>query len=111
MNRKAARKQAHGKENRGLQHFGWRGTSEALPNVKEIGDNEDREYERLSGDQRGHPHRPAIGRLPGSGIFSHRDCGGAHTWSLFILAVRIFWMFEIPEGPAARDHRNLREVI
>ena len=96
-----ARKQADGVEARNLQNLLRRRSAEAFADIKNVGDDEDGEDRALADDQRQHGHAPARGQAP---RFRSRE-----TWesrSCFVLPVRIFGMFQIPQRTAAVHLRD-----
>src|ERR1700730_10249325 len=62
MNRQAARQQADGAKDRKIEHLLWRGARYTLAQVKDVGDHENSEDGRLSGDQTKHSHSAARGK-------------------------------------------------
>ena len=64
VNGQAAGQQADRVEDRCLKHFSRRRSRDAFPQIKEIGDDEDREDRRLGDDETGHRDLPARWQMP-----------------------------------------------
>ena len=116
MNRQAAREQADRVEDRHLEHVARSRSGQALPEIEEIGHDEDREDRRLGDDEDSHADHAAVGQRPQAGAAAMRAVRSLRRWlsSLapsLVAAVRIFRMLQIPQRPPARDHRNRREVV
>src|SRR5262249_19251483 len=117
-----ARQQTDGVEDRCLEHVARSRSCEALSDVVEIGNDENREDGRLGDDERGHTNRPTIRETPSFGRFKgwRRDCiCRAHRLLTFFLGpphslvatVRIFRMLQIPQRPATSDYRYGCKVV
>src|ERR1700690_180382 len=64
VNGQAAGQQAHRVEDRRFKDLAWCRSRQTLPQVKEIGDNEDREDRRFGNDETGHRHLPTRWQMP-----------------------------------------------
>ena len=93
-------------EHRQLEHVAAGRAAEALADVEEVGDDEDRE-DRAPRRRSGTPCRPARGRAARR-LGARRRCVGRRS---FVLPVRIVGMLQIPQRPAAAHHRQRREVV
>ena len=112
VNGDAAREQADGAEDRQFENLrgGW--AAEAFADVEDVGDNEDDEDRRLGDDEADHADDAAVGQRP-------RRFGRAVDWhsswtcesSSFVVRVRIFRVFEIPQRTAAVDGGLDGEVV
>src|SRR5262249_12026988 len=109
---KTARQQTDREEDGCLQHFARSRPGEALSDVVEIGHYENGEDGRLGNDETCHRHFAAIRQSPGRGPSRKRSCDCAHcSLPSVIAAVRVFRMLQVPQGPAAGDHRNSGKVV
>src|SRR5215469_13265665 len=70
VNRQAARQQADRKKDRRFQHFARSRPGQALSDIKEIGDDEDRKDRRLRDNETSHRHVAAIRKSPRLRYFS-----------------------------------------
>src|SRR3974390_327038 len=109
VNGDAAGEQADGEEDRRFQDFSRRGTREALSDVVDVSDNEDRKDRRFPDDEACHRDLAAIRKRPG---LRDSGCEFAHSSVLsFIVAVRIFGMLEIPERAATLDRGDDGKIV
>src|SRR3984893_10981925 len=116
MNRKAAGQQTDGEEDRCLQHFAGSRSAESLSQLKEIRDDENSEDRRLGDNEAGHPDLAPVWKLPFERDLSDWTRGSTHFSILLVIAlliatVRIFWVLQVPQGTAARNHRNGSKVV
>src|SRR5262249_19135125 len=112
VDRQTARQQTNAVEDRRFQHFAWSWPGEALPHIEQIGHNEDREDGGLSEDETRHAYLPAIWEFP-SFRYLRQQCRHRAHWSitLFIAAVRVLWMLQVPQWSTAGDSGDRRKVV
>src|SRR5215510_14144341 len=112
MNGYAARKQTDGEEDGHMKHLLWRGSAEALAQIKQVGNDKDGEDRGLGDNEVVHSQAPTRRGSPSQFRFESCDCGYAHrNLPLLILPIRIFGMFQVPKRTTALDRRNHGKVI
>src|SRR5271155_4612786 len=112
MNCETAGQKTDGEEDWRLQNLARSGSADAFPQVKEICDDKNREDGRLGDDEADHSDPTPIGKIPVCRSVDERTRDGAHFSILLLIAtVRIFWVLQVPQGPAARNHRNGSKVV
>src|SRR5271168_3354553 len=107
MNCQAARQQADGVEDRSLEHFARSRSADALSQIKQIRNYKDRKDRGLSHNEARHCDLAAIRKAPARRCLKKRICHCTHWFlPLFVSAVWIFGMLQVPQRPTARDDWN-----